>query len=447
MSSNKMKTLTINGVQFTIVDETVGSLGDLNTTDKSSVVAAVNEVVSNAGSGSGGGSVTIDATLTQEGQAADAKAVGDKLNKLKDEISELNDVYVGTDEPTDPNVQIWVNPDEDIPDVNYVKSVNGKTPDENGNVEIPVPDDSVDLTGYATEQFVQDGFQPKGDYLPSAELPNAVNDALVQAKESGKFDGEKGEPGNSGVYIGSTKPVDPDINVWINPDEDLDDDTYVKSVNGITPDENGNVEIKIPESSGSSVTIDPTLTQSGQAADAKAVGDALAELEKKIPSIEGLATEEYVDTAIANIDFPTGGSTKVMPLPLLADVTSAEALSDFEVTLSKRAIRRVLMQITIPASEAPGGAFYGRLNGKLWDAMIFGNAELPANGAKWLELEFMEGSLAKFMVSASSGGMWARSTANTCGALQPYNYVDSIGVALMSGKTTPAGTRIQVWGE
>lgn len=39
----------------------------------------------------------------------------------------------------------------------------------------------------------------------------------------------------------------------------------VKTVNGISPDENGNVEIKIPESSGSSVAIDPTLTQSGKA--------------------------------------------------------------------------------------------------------------------------------------------------------------------------------------
>lgn len=63
----------------------------------------------------------------------------------------------------------------------YVKSVNGNTPDENGNVDIPegfaseawvaenyqpkgnyltkVPE------GYATEQFVRDGYQPKGNYL------------------------------------------------------------------------------------------------------------------------------------------------------------------------------------------------------------------------------------------------------------------------------------------
>lgn len=83
--------------------------------------------------------------------------------------------------------------------------------------------------------------------------------------------------------------ADPDLPIWADLERRVSDleegcgDAAVKSVNGISPDENGNVEIKIPESSGSSVTIDPTLTKSGQAADAKAVGDALAELEKKIP--------------------------------------------------------------------------------------------------------------------------------------------------------------------
>ena len=51
---------------------------------------------------------------------------------------------------------------------------------------------NVDLTGYAKEQWVQEGFQPKGDYLASTELTNAVNTALAQAKESGEFDGEDG---------------------------------------------------------------------------------------------------------------------------------------------------------------------------------------------------------------------------------------------------------------
>ena len=109
-----------------------------------------------------------------------------------------------------------------------VKSVNGVAPDENGNVQIEVSS-GADLTGYATEEWVQEEFQPKGEYLtevpegyaktadiPSrvsqltndkgyltehqdisgkldvSALPSAINTALTQAKESGQFDGKDG---------------------------------------------------------------------------------------------------------------------------------------------------------------------------------------------------------------------------------------------------------------
>lgn len=48
-----MKTLTVGNDTFTIVDERIGDLADLDTTDKSSIVAAINEA---AQSGGGGGS-------------------------------------------------------------------------------------------------------------------------------------------------------------------------------------------------------------------------------------------------------------------------------------------------------------------------------------------------------------------------------------------------------
>lgn len=53
---------------------------------------------------------------------------------------------------------------------------------------------------------------------------------------------------------------------------------------------------------------DTTLTQSGKPADAKAVGDALANKANK-DDLNGLATETYVDNAIANaIGNAIGGS-------------------------------------------------------------------------------------------------------------------------------------------
>ena len=79
----------------------------------------------------------LDTTLTQEGKAADAKAVGDAISKLS-----------------------------------------------GGN---------VDLTGYATEQFVRDGFQPKGNYLTevpdgyakTSEIPKKPED--IGAQPAGNY--------------------------------------------------------------------------------------------------------------------------------------------------------------------------------------------------------------------------------------------------------------------
>lgn len=81
-----------------------------------------------------------------------------------------------------------------------VKSVNNIEPDENGNVEIVVNNENVDLSGYATEQWVQNTYQPKGEYLTEHQdisgkldadkLPEAINTALAQAKASGEFDGK-----------------------------------------------------------------------------------------------------------------------------------------------------------------------------------------------------------------------------------------------------------------
>ena len=64
---------------------------------------------------------------------------------------------------------------------------------------IPDSSQNVDLTGYAKETWVQEGFQPKGDYLESAELPTAINTALAQAKASGEFDGKDGTDGKTPI--------------------------------------------------------------------------------------------------------------------------------------------------------------------------------------------------------------------------------------------------------
>lgn len=48
-------------------------------------------------------------------------------------------------------------------------------------------------------------------------VDEALEASLQEAKDSGEFDGPQGDPGSSGVYIGTTEPTDPGINVWIDP--------------------------------------------------------------------------------------------------------------------------------------------------------------------------------------------------------------------------------------
>ena len=133
----------------------------------------------------------------------------------------------------------------------------------NGTWEI-LGSQRIDLTGYATETYVGQqlaGYQPKGNYalkseiptvptkvsafendkgyltqhqdisgkLDASELPEAIEDALAQAKASGEFDGEpgpqgpKGDPGATGQRGTGLLPVT------------TAPSAYTTAVNGITP--------------------------------------------------------------------------------------------------------------------------------------------------------------------------------------------------------------------
>lgn len=112
---------------------------------------------------------SVSKTMNTAGMAADAKAVGDAL------ATKITGPVTAT-----------------VGQTIVVKSV-----DENGKpTEWEAVD--VDIDGYATEEWVGQNYQPKGDYLTQANLQTATNNALAQAKSSGEFDGENGLPGAAG---------------------------------------------------------------------------------------------------------------------------------------------------------------------------------------------------------------------------------------------------------
>lgn len=95
----------------------------------------------------------------------------DAIKNAVDEYLADNPIQI---EEEDPNVPDWAKqpakPKYTAKEVGAVATVNGITPDEKGNVQIEVGSGGdVDLTGYATEQYVQGYAQPKGDYL--TEVP------------------------------------------------------------------------------------------------------------------------------------------------------------------------------------------------------------------------------------------------------------------------------------
>lgn len=93
------------------------------------------------------------------------------------------------------------------------------------------------------------------------DLQEATNEALAQAKANGEFDGQ---PGNDYILTDDDKAEIAEMASELVEVPDGDLTGVVKSVNGQTPDENGNVEITIPDSGGNA-------DQSGLSAEASAL--------------------------------------------------------------------------------------------------------------------------------------------------------------------------------
>ena len=155
------------------------------------------------------------------------------------------------------------------------------------------------------------------------DLQEATNKVLAQAKESGEFDGADGAPGPQGPHgetgpKGDTGPEGEAGGYYTpavtQPDANTMRLSFSPSKEGMTAV--SETYITLPSGGSGSVAIDSTLTVSGKAADAKAVGDALAKKQDK----PGIRTA-LDDVAVAGAQYYLGEKTEVsIVLPDDADV-------------------------------------------------------------------------------------------------------------------------------
>ena len=176
-----------------------------------------------------------------------------------------------------------------------VSSVNGRTGDVVLTAEDvkALPEDTYipSLEGYATEEYVDNSVEnlELENYYTKEEVDEAVKNVEVDLTGYATHDyvqyaieglegpmgpqGPQGEPGTSGIHVGSNAPTDEDMLIWI----DLDG----------TPDGNlatmGYVDQAIKDAA-------PDLTPYA--------------LKEEVPSTLGFATVVYVDDKIDSIEFP-----------------------------------------------------------------------------------------------------------------------------------------------
>ena len=163
-----------------------------------------------------------------------------------------------------------------------------------------------------------------GYYIPSVvdgELtwtPSLEGMAAVDGKVN--IVGPRGETGEPGFYVGTEEPTGEEL-VWINPDGDsLSEFATIDFVReeiaaipevdltGLATEEFVNKEIDVIEKSVPNCASKESLGAYAKLTDLNAYSKKtdLNSYAKKsdIPSIDGLATEKYVNTAISNIEIP-----------------------------------------------------------------------------------------------------------------------------------------------
>ena len=191
-------------------------------------------------------------------------------------IVKENGVYVGTEEPTDPTKLVWINPDGEASDLDLS---NYYTKNETDSL-IDTAIQDIDLSPYATKVELE-------NYDTSEQVDAKINAIEIPEIDLSDYAKKSEIPDVSGYALKTEIPTKAE---QINYDASTSKN-YFESPG--TLQEAINI-------------IDSSLTSNTTKVNAviKKLSDYA--LKTEIPSIEGLASTEYVDNAIANIDIPEG---------------------------------------------------------------------------------------------------------------------------------------------
>lgn len=233
--------------------------------------------------------ISLDTTLTKEGQAAEAKAVGEKLTAFENQIKEV----IPATEATDAGKYLTPNSDNELEwkqfpiateEVRGVIQPHAKTEamtnpvgiDELGRLWVAATEIKVDTT------LAQEGYA--ADAKATGDAINKILPAYTAANLRQYL-----TPNNEGSLIwASLHLATKEYAGVVHPEEKTDSMTTPVGV-----DASGKLWVEATK-----VDIDTTLTKEGTAADAKAVGEAL----KAIDTVSGKAYIINYDLTTETLD-------------------------------------------------------------------------------------------------------------------------------------------------
>ena len=227
--------------------------------------------------------VETDPTLTQADTPADAKAVGEKFDSL-------------TAEDVGARPSTWTPTADDVgampADADVVKTVNGRQPDKDGNVHVAETDGNI---------YIGSGNPPDDTYVicidPDGE-PGDVIDQYAREQLENKLD-RTATAKDVGARPDTWMPTAADVgarsNTWMPTAKDVGALPSSTAIPSKTSD--------LTNDSGYISGTDKTLAQDGQAADAKATGEAISQLKTDKADKTGLTAYRTARNLLDNSDF------------------------------------------------------------------------------------------------------------------------------------------------